>query len=202
MQVAPAVDGASVTMRDGAVEIATASWSALEREAVPPIQYDEVAARVGPFAGVVDHPFPTCFVCGPDRPEHDGLRLFPGALGPGRTACTWEPDQSVVDDHGAVGPAVVWAALDCPGGWSSDLAGRRLVLGTITAEVLRAPEIGERCVVVGRLDASGERRSSASTALYGTGSELLARAEAIWVRVDPVVFNQLSSGRGGARRTA
>jgi acyl-CoA thioesterase FadM len=69
-----------------------------------------------------------------------------------------------------------------------------MVLGTMTAEVLRLPRVDERCVVVGRLDQTDDRRSSTSTALYDTGGTLLARAEAIWVRVDPDVFNRLTAG--------
>jgi hypothetical protein len=68
-----------------------------------------------------------------------------------------------------------------------------MVLGTMTASVIRSPNVGERCVVVGRLDASDERRSSTSTALYGGAEELLARAEAVWVRVDPATFNRLGA---------
>jgi hypothetical protein len=167
----------------------------LERDVVEPVPYDEVAARTGPFAGAIDHPFPACFVCGPDRTEGDGLRLFPGTLGPGRTACTWQPGQWVADSRGIVPPEIVWAALDCPGGWSSDLVGRPMVLGTMTASVVRSPSVGEPCVVVGRLDASDERRSSTSTALYGDAGELLARAEAVWIRVDPATFNRLGAAQ-------
>ena len=53
--------------------------------------------------------------------------------------------------------------------------------------------MGEQCVITGRLDTVDERRSSTSTALYGSDGDLLARAEAIWVRVDPEVFNRLEA---------
>ena len=184
----------SATLREDSTVVATASRSDLLREVVPPIPYDEVATRTGPYAGATDHPFPGCFVCGPDRVEGDGLRLFPGALGPGLTACTWRPDSSVAAADGTVPAEIVWAALDCPGGWSSDLTGRPMVLGTMTAEVLRLPREGAHCVVVGRLDQTDDRRSSTSTTLYGGDTALLARAEAVWVRVDPDVFNRLTAG--------
>jgi hypothetical protein len=193
MEVDLDLEAGTATLLDGEMTVATATWSTLEREIVPSVPYDEVAEVVGPFAGAVDHPFPGCFVCGPDRGVSDGLRLFPGAISAGRTACTWAPDSSVAGTDGAVPVEIVWAALDCPGGWSSDLAGRPMVLGTMTASVLRVPQIGERCVIVGRLDQTDERRSSTSTALYGDAGELLARAEAVWVRVDPAVFNRLAA---------
>lgn len=197
-------EGGTASLRDGSVVVATATWSELERAVVPPVPYDQVAELIGPYAGATEHPFPGCFVCGPDRAEGDGLRLFPGPLAPGHTACTWRPDVAVTDLGGAVPPQIVWAALDCPGGWCSDLGGRPMVLGTMTAAVERVPRAGEPCVVVGRLDSTDERRSSTSTALYGADGDLLARAEAVWIRVDPAVFNRLEardtmSGEGWAR---
>ena len=185
--------GGTATLRAGSVVVATAAFAELDREVVPPVAPDEVASGIGPYAGATSHPFPGCFVCGPDRAEGDGLRLFPGTLGPGRTACAWQPDRSVAGADGQVPTEVVWAALDCPGGWSSDLRGRPMVLGTMTAAVVRVPDVAEPCVVVGRLDATDERRSSTSTALYGADGALLARAEAVWVRVDPDVFNRLAT---------
>lgn len=193
MEVQLDLESGTAALRDGDLTVATATWSALEREVVPPLPYDEVAAVVAPFAGAVDHPFPGCFVCGPERAVGDGLRLFPGAIAPGRTACTWTPDPSVAGPDGVVPVEIVWASLDCPGGWSSDLAGRPMVLGTMTATVLRVPAVGEQCVVMGRLDQTEERRSSTSTALYGDAGELLARADAVWVRIDPAVFNRLAA---------
>ena len=197
LETALAVDvdpyGATATLRDGSVVVATASWAELKHEVVPPVPFDQVAELTGPYPGASDHPFPGCFVCGPDRADGDGLRLFPGRHATGQTACTWQPDRSVADADGAVPPEIVWAALDCPGGWCSDLGGRPMVLGTMTAVVDRVPKIDEPCVVVGRLDSADERRSSTSTALYGLAGELLARAEAVWIRVDPALFNRLES---------
>ena len=62
-------------------------------------------------------------------------------------ATAWVPDASVADADGELPAAMVWAALDCPGGWSGDLAGRPMVLGRITAEVDALPAVGDPCVV-------------------------------------------------------
>ena len=118
----------------------------------------------GPLDGLGDHPFPTCFVCGPDRLPGDGLRLTPGWLEDREeeTACTWVPDDSV-------DLAQTWAAMDCPGGWSGGMAGRPMVLGTMAARVERPAVAGERCVVVGRhLGADGRKTRSAAT-LWSVG---------------------------------
>jgi hypothetical protein len=143
-------------------------------DAVPPVGYgDSVAASAG-YPGFADHPFPGCYVCGPDR--EDGLRIFPGPTAEGTTAAPWTvPD--------GVSPAVVWAALDCPGGWAVITEGRPYVLGRIAAQVRRVPLPGERCVVVGALASAGGRTARVHTTLYGPDGAELARARATWVAV-------------------
>ncbi|GAB2692185.1 hypothetical protein [Thalassiella azotivora] len=142
----------------------------------------EAAAAASAYRGAQQHPFPTCFVCGPDRPLGDGLHLTPGVLAdrPDDTACTWEPRE-------APDVATTWSALDCPGGWSVDLVGRPMVLGTMTAQVLRTPDAGERCVVMGRALGSSGRTARTATTLWSS-QEVLARATAVWVAVSPEVL--------------
>src|SRR5205823_337318 len=57
-----------------------------------------------------DHPFPGCFVCGPEREPGDGLRLLPVALGDGRVAARVNLAEPSIP--------MVWAALDCPGAFA------------------------------------------------------------------------------------
>ena len=50
------------------------------------------------------HPFPTCFVCGPDaRRRRRHARLSRAALGDGRFAADWTPDASLATATGACG---------------------------------------------------------------------------------------------------
>ncbi len=84
-----------------------------------------------------------------------------------------------------------WAALDCVGGWSSDIDERPMVLGQITAEVLRLPEAGASYVVVGIEVGIEGRKARTSSALYDEAGDLLAHAEHVWFEVDPAVFNTL-----------
>jgi hypothetical protein len=80
----------------------------------------DARAASGRYPLFQGHPFPTCFTCGPDRAAGDGLRIFPGPLPGGDLwAAPWTPDPSVADQDGLVVPAVVWAALDCPGGFAA-----------------------------------------------------------------------------------
>ncbi|GMA86355.1 hypothetical protein GCM10025868_16050 [Angustibacter aerolatus] len=153
--------------------------------------WDDAEAAAARYPGLVDHPFPTCFSCGTDR--GDGLGLRPGAVPgrPGTVAASWVPHASTTDDGSVVTRQVTWAALDCPGGWSVDIVGRPMVLGTMTARLDALPRAGRRHVVVGRADGEQGRRTFTSTALYdveGAEPVLLGRAAAVWVRVDPATL--------------
>ena len=96
-------------------------------------------------------------------------------------ATTWVPHPSLAGPDGSVPPELVWAALDCPGGWSSDLVARPMVLGRMTAAVQARPAVGERCVVVGRvLGTAGRKTFTASTA-YDSDRRVLGHAESTWI---------------------
>ena len=93
---------------------------------VEPVTFEQAREAARYYGGLAGHPFPTCFSCGIARPGSDGFGLRPGLL-PGRkgvTAASWQPDGSLADSAGRVRPEFVWAALDCPGGWTVDVAGR------------------------------------------------------------------------------
>lgn len=171
---------ALVASADGAV-VASAEPGGLAHDPVPPVSAAEARTAEPRYAGLRSHPFPTCFVCGPGR--GDGMHLRPGRVddGSARVACAWVPDASLPRDGAVVAAAMVWAALDCPSGWASDIEHRPMVLGRMTAVVAARPSVGEPCVVVAReLGAEGRRATTASTA-YGADGRLLGRAEAVWI---------------------
>jgi hypothetical protein len=151
---------------------------------VAPVSARFAADAEAQFAGHRSHPFPTCYVCGPARRPGDGLRIFAGRLperarsgdDDARVASTWTPYESAVP--------VAWAALDCPGGWSSDLEGRPSVLGRMTAEVRSLPRTSERYVVVGELRGIEGRKTWTASTLYGPNDEVVATAEHLWFTVD------------------
>ncbi len=155
---------------------------------IDPVEYDEARAAEASYRGLQNHPFPGCYACGPDN--QDGLRLRPGLLGDGRTACTWTPAPSLADAHGdLVAPVHLWAALDCPGGWSIDLDGRPSVLGQMTACVDAQPQLGEPCVIMGHNLGESGRKTFTATTLYDSDGRILARARHTWIAVDPALFN-------------
>jgi hypothetical protein len=166
---------AVVLAADG-VTVAEAQAGGAEPEAVEPVAPAEAAATAEHFAGLHLHPFPECFVCGTDRDPRDALCLRPGRLGDGRTACVWTV---AVDLAGRA--ELVWAALDCPGGWTAPIEGRPMVLGQMTARVDRAPEAGEPVVVMGKLLGQDGRKYYTATTAYGPDGDVLGLARATWI---------------------
>jgi hypothetical protein len=183
-------DGSGVRLLDGEVVVAEASPGEFGHDLVAPVDVETAEAARSSYAGLHRHPFPGCFTCGPDRDEGDGLRLMPGRIAPGRTACVWVPHQSLasIDDAAVADPVFAWAALDCPGGWTSDVDARPVVLGRMTALCDEPPLIGQPHVVVGRLIAQEGRKTVTATTLYDNDGRVLGRAEHTWIAVDPATF--------------
>jgi hypothetical protein len=176
-------DGATVGLYDGDRLIASASPAPEPlTDAVPPVSWPESMAISQTYLGHTGHPFPTCFVCGPERPPGDGLRLFPGRLPDGRTAAPWIVPEDVE-------PVLMWAALDCPGGWAVPGMGltgeatvhRPYVLGRIEAVVEALPAPGDGCVVMGAFLAQEGRKAHVLSTVYGSDGAVLARARATWI---------------------
>lgn len=165
---------------------ATPGSFAREVPAAPSVQQarDGLAA----YPGFEHHPFDHCFTCGTARDDGDGLRLFTGPIGDRRTAATWTPHASFGTDDGHLDVPTTWAALDCPGGWAADFTAQTMVLGRMTAEILRAPRAGESLLSVGELESHEGRKFATATALYTESGELLGRAEQVWIQVDAATF--------------
>lgn len=163
----------------GEVLVAQATTGGFDRAAPEPVSAADAATARSrfPAAQARDSLFATCFVCGTAR--RDGLGIAPGSVDSARVACPWSPDPAQ-----PVTTALVWAAIDCPGGWAlPDMLRRPALLGSMTAVVDKLPEPGEPCVVVGQHHGDDGRKSYAATALFDSEARLLARAEQIWIRL-------------------
>jgi hypothetical protein len=174
--------GTPLTVTDGAVlapdgtPVADVSPADADPTAVAPVPWEAAVDASRAYPGLVDHPFPTCYVCGPRRATGDGLRIFPGRLPDGRTAAPWSVPADVTAE-------TMWAALDCPGGWSVLGAGRVFVLGRIAASVTALPAPGADCVVVGESVAAQGRKAQVRSTVYGPDGAALATARATWIAV-------------------
>jgi hypothetical protein len=157
--------------------IAEAAPSELaDADEVPAVSLDEARDASAGYIGFREHPFPSCYVCGPLREPGDGLRLFPGRLSDGRTAAPFVVPADV-------SPALVWAALDCPSGWATSIEVRPSVLGRIAVRLAELPEPGAECVVVGRLTGVDGRKAYAGSTLYSPAGYPLATARTTWITV-------------------
>jgi hypothetical protein len=182
-------DGDGVRVLDGDAIVVEARAAELELEPPAAVPFADAERIAAAHAADPDHPFPGCFVCGPDREEADGLRLRPTPVGDGTVVAPWRPLDGTAP--------FVWAALDCPGafavdpGWSRGIS----VLGRLTARVLELPVLGDECVVVAWPIGADERRLFAGTALY-RGDRLLALARAVWFPVPDAVRDRSVPSRG------
>ena len=177
-------DGEQSTLTDGESIVGEAARSTLDLEVpdAPGLESAVEAARG--YAGFDLHPFPGCFVCGPERAPGDGLRIFPGRVGASDiVAAPWTPDESLRGADGTVDRRYVWAALDCPSYFGLPTAPLAL-LGRLTASIEALPEVGEPLVAIGwPIDAEG-RKHFAGSALANRDGEVLARAAATWIELE------------------
>jgi len=173
-------------LTDGATLIAEARCTSLEL-AVPPCPSPAEARQASlAYAGFQRHAFPGCFVCGPDRELHDGLRIFPGSTGEhGLLAATWTPDTTLADAAGRVLPEFLWSALDCPGAFAvlPPVGNVAVVLGELCASIESGLLVGEPCVVTAWPLGIDGRKYFAGSAVHNGEGRLVARARAVWIAV-------------------
>ncbi|SNT14340.1 hypothetical protein SAMN05421812_103371 [Asanoa hainanensis] len=172
LNVRLAADGSDVVDPDGQV-IATARAVPAFEPVAPRVTIEAATDAATRYAGFTEHPFPTCYVCGPERA--DGLRIFPGPVD-GVVAAPFTAPAEVTTE-------TVWSALDCPGGWSVLSPGRAYVLGRMATVITEPPAPGSESVVVGMLSGTEGRKAAVHSALYDRDGRLLAHARATWLAI-------------------
>jgi hypothetical protein len=137
------------TLREGNDVLAVVRDASVGLEPMRPVglQASKVAAEQ--YVGHRRHFVPNCFVCGPLRPEGDGLRIFPGEVTGGDVvAAPWTPSISLADSSGRVGSEFIWSALDCPTIWAMIIRGQpdndeRAVTARLAVELV-SPVLAEQ----------------------------------------------------------
>ena len=184
-------DGAAKLLHGAQViaEARAAPEFSLNVPAPPPWQEALVAAKG--YNGLRDHAYGTCFVCGPKRAVHDGLRIFCGPWRNGSVAGTWTPDATLNDGRGAVATEFLWAAIDCPGSWSvigrddADAPVRELpstlLLGRLSGRIERGLRVGEECTVLGWFLGAEGRKYHVGTAIHTREGERVAYSKGTWI---------------------
>jgi hypothetical protein len=185
LAVTPGEDG-GIAVRAGDQVVAFASPA--EVDVTPPPMPEPAPAPSGgfTFGELREHPFPTCFGCGPARAPDDGLRIFatpvPGS--PGTVAASWTPHESLGDD-GEVAPEFVWAALDCPTGHACTVA-TPVVLARLAVRQLAPVRTGARHVVAAWRESRDGRKLHAAGCLYDADGTPVAVSRALWIELrDP-----------------
>jgi hypothetical protein len=172
-------DGTAV-LRDG--DTLVAEGVALDADLPGPAPIDLGAAVATAGAGHADwvdgHPFPTCFTCGPERAEGDGLRIFPVELDDGRFAAAWTPAAELP-------PEQLWAALDCPTAAPVMNPDKDppIVLARLAAVIEKPIAPGKPHLLLSwELRRDGRKRHSACV-LFDSDGQQLARSRALWIEL-------------------
>ena len=164
--------------------VARAAAQRLTLEVPEPPRYVDAVWASQHYAGFHDHPFPECFVCGPQRRRGDGLRIFAGPLDGGLVAAPWLPADSLDAGDGKVAVRYHWAALDCPGFFAVSDGRQAMLLGEMQAHLDRRVRTGDPCTVIGwRIGGEG-RKHYVGTAIFDVEGELCARASATWIAIE------------------
>jgi len=174
------------------VFVASGRPATVELDVPKPPDFAQALAASGRYRGFVNHFYPGCFVCGPERKHGDGLRIFAGPVeqgtGPkGMVAAAWIPDETLVDSSGFVAPEYVWAALDCPGAYAfPEPANGALLLGELAVSIVKPVSVGEKCVLTGWEISHEGRKHYTGTALFGESGSCCAMAHATWFEVPTI----------------
>jgi hypothetical protein len=143
------------------------------------------------YPGFERHAFPRCYVCGPDRAIHDGLRLFTGiSLDKTYVAAPFYTFDELYDDHDELKIDQIYAALDCPGAYAISQIDEEkvMVLGQITVEVIQPIKREEELVVVGWYLGKERKKNYSGTAIITTKGIVKAKAKATWIEINPDMF--------------
>ena len=182
-------DGTRV-LKDGESVLAVAREATVDLEVPPTVGMEQSRAASDNYVGHMKHLIPTCFNCGPLRPEGDGLRIFPGPLAElGVVAAPWTPSLSLADSSGATSPEFVWSALDCPTIWALVLLGQpdsdeRAVTGRLAVEFVAPVLAGQPHVVMAWKEGESGRTRVAGGAIYSAEGRLLTKARHTLVTTD------------------
>ena len=173
-------DDGHVTLRDGATLIAEADPALPLDGLEPPYRPTLAEAREAAASRPAAWPaaFDRCWVC---SPREDGLGVLFGPL-------RERPDMTGAVLHAGVSeslaPEVVWAALDCPS-YTPSLWGNATpsLLASLRAEILEPVPAGAPLVVAGWALGTDGRKHRSATAILAPDGRVLARAEALWIRM-------------------
>jgi len=187
------IESGEVRLSDARMTIAEGRKAELRLDIPDPLTLEEAKSAAERYPGFETHPFPSCFGCGHERDEGDGLRIFSGPVN-GREimAAPWLPDESLAEENGIVRTEFLWAALDCPAGWAVTNLQKvqypdtpYILLGRFVAEVKEGLKSGQNCVTIGWPIGNDGRKLFGGSAIFSESGELLAAGKATWIAIQP-----------------
>lgn len=182
-------DGDSFKLMAGEDLIAEGKPTTIDIELPNAVSYAEAQAAAEQSPAFKNHPFPTCFVCGPQRPHGDGLRIFPGIIGEAASghifACGWQPAREFAEADGNIKPEFIWSAMDCPTGFAGGFPYMgKLVTGRLAVKLVAPVRAEEKCVIMSWPLGIDGRKHHAAAALFGEEGSVRAEAKATWIKLD------------------
>lgn len=182
------LEGEKGLLKDGDILIAEGVRTSFEDVSLPKVSFESAEHAEEGSPAFKNHPFPTCFVCGPERKTGDGLRIFPGRIELGSKqyfASGWIPAGEFADESGIVKNEFIWAALDCPTGFAGGFPYEgKLVTGRLAADIRSKVRTNEKCVLLSWQTGIEGRKHFAAAALIGEDGSKKALARATWIKLD------------------
>jgi hypothetical protein len=177
-------------LQEGNDVLAVVRDTSVDLQPPQPVGLEASKIASADYVGHRRHLIPTCFVCGPSRPEGEGLRIFPGIVaGCDVVAAPWTPSVSLANSNGTVESEFVWSALDCPSIWALVLLGmadsdEKAVTARLAVELISPILARQPSVVVGWKVSETGRTRVAGGAIFSTDGQLLATARHTLVTTD------------------
>ena len=184
LELSPADQAGKWHLKHGDKLIAAATATQVRAHVPHAPTYVEALEASKHFTGHNQHAYANCFVCGPQRAQGDGLRIFAGKLSNSNVvAAPWLARSDLGDSQGKVKPEFIWSALDCPGYFASVKAGRSALLGELAVHIDRSVHVEEPCVIIGWQIMIEGRKHKVGTALFDEDGERCAVGVATWIEL-------------------
>jgi hypothetical protein len=178
-------EGGAVALYDGERLIADGAPADLDLDVPEPVPFEAAQRASRDFSWREDHPFPTCFGCGPERSQDEAIAVLPGPVGErGLAAATWTPLEEFAEPEGAVTPLFTWSALDCPtsfGALPPDAPTH--VLARLEARLVAPVQAGEPHTVIAWPVAREGRKAFGGAAIHDADGTLCAFSRGLWIQV-------------------
>jgi len=178
-------DGGALALYEGERPIADGAPTDLELAVPEPVSLAAAERASRDFPWRDEHPFPTCFGCGPARSHTDAIAVLPGPV-PGRdlVAATWAPLDEFAGPDGAVTSLFTWAALDCPTSFGALPPNAPThVLARLDASLIAPVRAGEPHTVIAWPVAREGRKAFGGAAIHDAAGTLCALSRGLWIQV-------------------